>query len=148
MGIRCAVWGRALLGPPQAGPKLKCASCQSRAWAPPPLPRLPCHLQRWQQQSQGCWRMFWYHLSRTSVWAGNVGRALRAHFIHILPYCCPPGTWEGRDIRAGRWGDGLPLPLVGYSHPRLWPERCQNPKGQEWRSQSLPRFLMGNPGPT
>ena len=79
--------------------------------------------------------MFWHHLSRTSVWAGNVDRTLHVYFNHMPALLLSLGAW-GRQghwgWRGGGWG---PHCLSWLPSPDAWPEQCQ--KGQEWQSQSL-----------
>lgn len=95
-------------GLPRQAQAQVCKLPELRHGPPPPHPgllRLPSHLQRWQQRSQGGRRTFWHHLNRTRVWAENVGGALRTHSVHMPPLLLSPwGPGEGRDIRAGRWG--------------------------------------------
>ena len=109
-----------------------------------PLLRLPSHLQRWQPQSQGGWRTFWHHLSRTSVWGGNVGRALRVHSVHIPPLLLSP--WgPGRAGALGLAGGGL----AGWVPLPVWPEGRQHPGGRGWRGDiTEPALLItGKPRP-
>lgn len=69
-----------------------------------------------------------------------MGRARRVHSVHIPPSLSPLGAWEGGDIRAGEglvaWPSRAPTASHGLSPPSAWPGWCQNPRGQEQRSQS------------